>query len=331
MLRGIDISHHQKTIDLSKIETDFVICKATEGNGYTDECCDKFYQQAKKLGKKLGVYHFARPDLGNTPEKEADWFIKETKGYHKEAILILDWEPSGGQLSNIAWAKAWLDRVYSKTGIKPIIYMSASPMRSYDWSSVVKADYGLWVANYGANNGTAQESVFNKYPLKHWPFYALWQYTSKGRLDGYNGNLDMNVFNGDGSTWNKYANASSKPAAEQSKPSSSKPVTSDITYIVKKGDTLSDIASKYGTTYQKLAEINGLLNPNKIYVGQIIKISGNVSNLGSKTSQTTYIIKKGDTLTSIAKRYNTTYQKIASDNGISNPNKIYVGQKLIIK
>ncbi len=333
MLKGIDISHHQKTIDLSKIETDFVICKATEGNGYTDECCDKFYQQAKKLGKKLGVYHFARPDLGNTPEAEADWFIKETKGYHKEAILILDWEPSGGQLSNVAWAKAWLDRVYSKTGIKPIIYMSASPMKSYDWSSVVKADYGLWVANYGSNNGTAQESVFNKYPLKHWSFYALWQYTSKGRLDGYNGNLDMNVFNGDESAWDKYALNTSTPTNENvtPNPSPSKPVTSDITYTVKKGDTLSGIASKYGTTYQKLAEINGILNPNKIYVGQVIKISGNASNLGSKTSQTTYIVKKGDTLSAIAKRYNTTYQKIAGDNGISNPNKIYVGQKLIIK
>ena len=46
MLKGIDISHHQKGINLEEIETDFVICKATEGNGYTDECCDTFYQKA---------------------------------------------------------------------------------------------------------------------------------------------------------------------------------------------------------------------------------------------------------------------------------------------
>lgn len=206
MLKGIDISHHQKGIDLGAIETNFVICKATEGNGYTDECCDAFYQKAKSLGKKLGVYHFARPDLGNTAEAEADWFIKETKGYHKEAILVLDWE--SGDLGNVSWAKAWLDRVYSQTGVKPVIYMSASVMRNYDWSSVANADYGLWVANYGSNNGTAQESAFDKYPLKNWSFYALWQYTSKGKLNGYSNNLDLNYFSGDASAWDKYAGGS---------------------------------------------------------------------------------------------------------------------------
>lgn len=206
MLKGIDISHHQKGIDLGSIETDFVICKATEGNGYTDECCDAFYQKAKSLGKKLGVYHFARPDLGNTAEEEADWFIKETKGYHKEAILILDWEQKALNYP-VSWAKAWLDRVYEKTGVKPLLYIQASALNK-DWSSVVAGDYGLWVASYGSNNGTAQESVFNKYPLKHWSFYALWQYTSQGHLNGYSGNLDLNYFSGDASAWDKYAGGS---------------------------------------------------------------------------------------------------------------------------
>jgi LysM repeat protein len=100
--------------------------------------------------------------------------------------------------------------------------------------------------------------------------------------------------------------------------------TSEIVYTVKKGDTLSGIAKKYNTTYQKLAEYNNISNPNKISVGQKIKI------LGAK-EPITYTVKKGDTLSSIAKKYNTTYQKIAKDNNISNPNKINVGQKLIIK
>ena len=322
MLKGIDISHHQKRIDLGAIETDFVICKATEGNGYTDECCDSFYQKAKSLGKKLGVYHFARPDLGNTAEAEADWFLKETKGYHKEAILILDWEQKALNYST-SWAKAWLDRVYEKTGVKPVLYIQASAL-SQDWSAVAKADYGLWVANYGSNNGTAQGSVFNKYPLKHWSFYALWQYTSKGRLNGYNGDLDLNYFSGDNSAWDKYAGGS----PSNTKPSTpSEPVNKpmSITYTVKKGDTLSGIASKYGTTYQELARINGIANPDKIYPGQVIKING------SSTSSTIYTVKKGDTLTAIAKKYGTTINKIANDNNIADPNKIYTGQKLVIK
>ena len=218
MLKGIDISKWQAGINLSAVasQIDFVICKATEGVGYTDKNCDGFYQEAKRLGKKLGVYHFARPDLGNSAVEEADYFIKETKGYHKEAILILDWEPQGNSIANTGWAKGWLDRVYEKTGVKPLIYMSASVVRAYDWSKVVAGDYGLWVANYGSNNGTAQKGVFNNYPLRYWSFYALWQYTSKGRLNGYGGNLDMNYFSGDQTAWDKYAGGT---------PSTSKPET----------------------------------------------------------------------------------------------------------
>lgn len=100
-----------------------------------------------------------------------------------------------------------------------------------------------------------------------------------------------------------------------------------ITYTVKKGDTLSGIASRYGTTYQELAKINGISDPNKIYPGQVLTINGNAT---SSSNVITYTVKKGDTLSGIAARYGTTYQKIAKDNGISNPNKIYPGQVLKI-
>lgn len=325
MLKVIDISHHQNGIDISQTGVDCVICKATEGNGYTDPCCDKHYQAAKQAGKKLGVYHFARPDLGNSAEAEADWFIKETKGYHKEAMLILDWER--GDLGNVAWAKAWLDRVYQQTGVKPVIYMSASPMNSYDWSSVANADYGLWVANYGVNDGQPHEEVFNKYPLKNWSFYTLWQYTSKGRVNGYNGNVDLNYFSGDSTAWDKYAGGSPSvkptPTPQPSKPTQ----PSTTTYTVKKGDTLSGIASKYGTTYQELARINGIADPNKIYPGQVLKINGTASS----SSTQYYTVKSGDTLSKIAKQYGTTVNQLVAWNNISNPNLIYPNQKLRVK
>ena len=324
MLKGIDISHHQKGIDLGAIDTDFVICKATEGNGYTDEMCDTFYQKAKSLGKKLGVYHFARPDLGNTPEAEADWFVKETLGYHKEAMLILDWE--SGNLKDTTWARKWLDRVYSKTGVRPVIYMSASVMRSADWGDVVAGDYGLWVANYGSNDGAAQDSVFDKYPLKYWSFYALWQYTSTGKLNGYNGNLDLNYFSGDTTAWDKYAGGSPSSNPIQSKPAE-KPNTSETVYTVVSGDTLSGIASRYGTTYQRLAEYNGISNPNLIYPGQQIRIPGS----SQSSNPIYYTVVTGDNLTKIANKYGTTVNQLVAWNNISNPNLIYPGQKLRVK
>lgn len=106
----------------------------------------------------------------------------------------------------------------------------------------------------------------------------------------------------------------------------------DTVYTVKAGDTLSGIATKYGTTYQKLAAYNGISNPNKISVGQKIKIPGAGSS-GSTSAgggDTVYTVKAGDTLSGIAAKYGTTYQTLASYNGISNPNKISVGQKIKI-
>ena len=308
MLKGIDISKWQAGIDLSKIDTDFVICKATEGVGYTDKNCDGFYQQAKKLGKKLGVYHFARPDLRNTAIAEADWFVRETKGYHKEAMLILDWE--SGDLGNVTWAKQWLDRVYQKTGVKPVIYMSASVMTSYDWSSVANADYGLWVANYGSNNGTAQESVFDRYPLKYWSFYALWQYTSVGRLSGYSGNLDLNYFSGNKEAWDKYAGG--KPSTS----TPSKPLEKTVDELAKEV-----IAGKYGNGDDRKKALGDRYDEVQAKVNEILGVNNKVY----------YTVQKNDNLTKIAKKYGTTVNQLVAWNNIANPNLIYTGQKLRVK
>lgn len=308
MLKGIDISKYQNGIDISKLDVDFVICKATEGVGYTDNCCDKFYQQAKKAGKKLGVYHYARPDLGNTAIVEADYFLKETTGYHKEAILVLDWE--AGDLGNISWAKAWLDRVYEKTGVKPMIYMSESPANSYDWSSVANADYGIWVAKYGSNNG--QQGT--KPTAKDWPFIAMWQYTSKGRLNGYNGNLDLDIFYGDKTAWDKYAGGY---------PSTSSGSTSTSTISTKSVDELAQevIQGKYGNGDARKKALGSRYDEVQARVNEILGVNNAVY----------YTVQKNDNLTKIAKKYGTTVNQLVAWNNIANPNLIYAGQKLRVK
>lgn len=102
------------------------------------------------------------------------------------------------------------------------------------------------------------------------------------------------------------------------------PATS--TYTVRSGDTLSSIAAKFGTSYQALASLNGISNPNLIYVGQVLRVNGSASN-----TSVYYTVRAGDNLSAIASRYGTSYQSIAVLNGLANPNLIYVGQTLKIK
>ena len=98
------------------------------------------------------------------------------------------------------------------------------------------------------------------------------------------------------------------------------------TYTVQSGDTLSGIASKFGTSYQALASLNGLSNPNLIYVGEVLRING-----AANTGSVYYTVRSGDNLSAIASRYGTSYQSIAALNSLSNPNLIFAGQTLKIK
>ena len=109
---------------------------------------------------------------------------------------------------------------------------------------------------------------------------------------------------------------------------SSAPIQSPAvnTYTVRSGDTLSSIASKFGTSYQALASLNGISNPNLIYVGQVLRVNGSAS-----ASSVYYTVRVGDNLSAIASRYGTSCQSIAALNGLSNPSLIYAGQTLKIK
>ncbi|MCR5524295.1 MAG: LysM peptidoglycan-binding domain-containing protein [Lactobacillus sp.] len=107
------------------------------------------------------------------------------------------------------------------------------------------------------------------------------------------------------------------------------------TYTVQSGDTLSGIANKFGTNYESLASLNNISNPNRIYVGQVLKLSANSSTASSVYQTTTnvtpagsYSVKAGDSLSAIAARYGMSYETLARLNNISNPNRIYVGQVL---
>jgi LysM repeat protein len=101
-----------------------------------------------------------------------------------------------------------------------------------------------------------------------------------------------------------------------------------VTYVVKRGDTLAAIAWRYGVTVSAIVQANGLQNPNFIWVGQRLFIPATAAPQPSQPI--VHIVQRGETLAAIAWRYGVTVWSIAAANGLSNPNFIYTGQRLII-
>lgn len=323
---GIDISKHQGDINLAalKDKVEFVIIRA----GYSNSIDPKFernYNLCKELGIPVGTYWYSYALNADAAKKEANTFLNVLKGKQFEYPAYLDMEDADGWKKkhgyNFDNSKAISEAfcsIVEGAGYYTGIYASKSWFDTY----LKGLDrYNKWIAHWSNVSYEDKSGV------------GMHQYTSKLKLNGYSGNLDGDYAHTDFPTIIKSGGLNGYgKGAETTKPvKPSKPQTSSETiYIVKKGDTLSGIASRYGTTYQVLASYNGISNPNLIGVGQTIKIPNGTMSHITNTSSRTYIVKSGDTLSSIAKKYGTTYKKIAKDNNISNPNKIYPGQKLTI-
>lgn len=347
-MNGIDISNWQNGIDLDIVPYDFMIAKATEGSHFVDKCCDKFYQAAKKRGKCLGVYHYAN---GGDVTQEADFFLKNVKNYVGEAILVLDWEkennPTFGR-NDLNWCKQWLDYVYKQTGVRPLLYVQLSAMASV--RNV--GNYGMWIAQYPNYVSTGyQETPWNEGTYS----CAIRQYSSVGRLAGYDGDLDLDKFYGDRTAWDKYAGKgnSVKPVP---KPEPPKPVTPqgtklDLVYKTMLGQFGNGEARQkaLGTRYRDVQdEIEYIDRSSKEQLAKDV-LAGRFGNdpvrstvlgarykevqdiIDGKSQAVYYTVKPGDTLGAIASRYGKTYQNIARMNNIANPNMIYVGQKIRVK
>ncbi|MGP9049978.1 GH25 family lysozyme [Lactiplantibacillus plantarum] len=209
-LNGFDVASYQAGMNVGEIAGDFALVKATEGIDYTNPEFNGHAKQTLSAGKKLGVYHFIRND--SDIKQQADYFLTVVKPYIGKAMLVLDFENTTGSTiqnqAGVGLAKQWLDYVYQKTGVRAVLYTGLSCENALDWSFVVKANYGLWIAqynNYDVVIGYQPRDLYGS--LKNWKTAVMFQYTSTGRLPGWNGNLDFDVFYGDKSAWDKYAKA----------------------------------------------------------------------------------------------------------------------------
>lgn len=313
---GIDVSENNDIInwDLVKPNINFAILRlgwiGNKNNHTLDKQFERNYAECKRLGIPVGIYVYCYCKSEETIKQGAEWSMKMLQGKNIELPVYLDMEDGSivgcGRytLTNMCIA---FNTIIEQAGLWAGVYANENWFNNYLNKEELKRRYTCWIASY--KNGV------DCYKGE----YDIWQNSSNGRINGINGNVDTNYMYRD--LVAEIGNKSVSQAVEQ--PKIEQKIETQNTYIVKSGDTLSGIASKFGTTYQELARVNGIVNPNLIYVGQVLKING-------QAQEKTYIVKSGDTLSGIAKKYNTTYQAIARKNNIANPNKIYVGQVLKI-
>lgn len=343
-MKGIDISNWQKGINVKSINADFIIVKATEGVEYISPDFKRQADDTLSSGKLLGVYHYAN---GGDPKKEADFFINTIKSYIGKAIIVLDWEagsnPEFGK-SDKSWCEKFTNHVIDKTNIKPFIYIQQSSMHK------VQIGLPLWVAQYADMNQTGyQNNPWNEGSYA----CAIRQYSSCGRISGFNGNLDINKAYISREQWLRYC-GEKQTNHDVSKPSSPDPKGSTIDLV------LGVLSGKFGDgetrknlLWSRYNEVQSFINHIATASASTLAdevISGKYSNgetrkklLGSRYNEvqktvdkklnTTpeaqyYTVRSGDTLSAIASAFGTSYEKIAKLNKISNPNLIYVGQKL---
>ncbi|MCM3053662.1 LysM peptidoglycan-binding domain-containing protein [Caldibacillus thermoamylovorans] len=303
----VDLSHHQDpakiNYDVFASQLDFAIIRTQYGSKTVDKHYHTHHGELKKRGVPTAAYAWVRGVSLSDMEVEATDFYNRTKDLNP-TFWFLDVEEKS--MANMqAGVKAYVKKLRELGAVKVGVYIAH---HLYSQFNLDMNDFdAVWIPRYGKNTGQLHD-------MKPEFYCDLWQYTSVGRLDGYSGNLDLNVLTGS-KPLEFFTGVNVAPAT----------VSTPDTYTVQPGDTLSGIAVKFSTTVNNLVALNNISNPNKIYVGQILKLTGTVP------SEQYYIVQSGDNLTKIAKKFGTTVNVLVNLNGIKNPNLIYVGQKLRVK
>ena len=321
--QGIDVSNWQGYINYSQVKEsgiDIVYIKSSQGSNIKDAYFDINYENAKANGLKVGFYHFLTATNTQEAEEEARFFASVIANKIPDCKLVMDYEVFGGasaeEINQIA--EVFLETTRRLTNKEVILYSDLSNIQTV-FGRELSQNYELWLAYYGNYNvlGNVQTN---------WENFIGVQYSDRGRVNGINGYVDMDryseeIFLGE---------VSEIPIIENPKEITN---TGTVNYTIQSGDTLWEIARKYGTTVQEIASINNIQNPNLIYPGKTIRILTNSTTTGEETRGTgdiIYTVQRGNTLSEIAQAYNVTVNHIVELNNIQNPNLIYPGQKLRI-
>lgn len=255
MKRIIDVSKWQGNIDWEKVKDNvhFVILRATYGLVEDDKIV-RNKAECEKYGIKYGIYGYLT--ASNTAQAEQQMAKLMHYGVGASFYMV-DMEENTYAGKNVkAVAQAAVDYLQAKTKKKVGIYTGNAFANQYNLSTLKNVDL-WWIARY---SGTSSMGVKPTVP------YDLWQYSDKGTMSGIIGNVDVNILHSNASINDFIGLIKNKTAKTKQK------AAKTTSYIVKSGDTLSKIATRYHTTVKKLQTKNKIKDVDKIYVGQKIKI-----------------------------------------------------------
>jgi len=311
--RGIDISEFQGEIDFeevrrSGIEAVYIRVGAGE---YTDEYFAENYERAKAAGLKIGFYHYVTARSVEEGRRQARFFASLAAGREPDMRLAMDFEYFGSlSVSQInAISEAYLDELTALTRREAVIYSDLSNARNI-FSRALAEKYPLWAAQYDADEPSANGK---------WREWVGFQYTDEGKVGGIYGNVDRNIF-----TEGIFLSDSGRIDGE--KRTTVRARTRTLTVYVRAGDTLWAIAREYGTTVEAIARENRIVDPNRIFAGERLRITLPARGNGEEI----YTVRRGDTPISIAGKFGVTLSALEDRNGLERGEMIYAGDKLSI-
>lgn len=261
-IRGLDVSEFQGIINWDRVKDAgyrFAMIRAGYGFGTLDRQFRRNASECTRIGLPFGVYWFCYATDADTARREADGCINAISRFRIEYPIAYDIEQAS--LSYAASlgvtytpdlarsiVTAFCDRL-EDNGYFAMFYTNRSFLDTYLGTDLARR-YALWYARY-TNQFDGTDC-------------GIWQYSDQGRIPGIDGDVDLDL------AFVDYPDIIRRAGLNHLSDRPDRPTY--ITYVIQPGDTLSQIAKRYGTTVEELARINDIRDPNLIYAGDTIRI-----------------------------------------------------------
>ena len=311
---GLDVSALSGEIDFATVRASgraAVYIRASVAGDYADPSFEANYISARENGLLAGAYHVLTARTPEEARAQARFFAQTVAGRELQLrpALVFDCLAGLTAANANAIALAFLETVEAELG-SAAIRADAQTAQSL-WSAAIASRFPLWLTGCDAAVGG------------NWAGWSGRQYAAHARVEGVSGPAGL-----DGFTDGMLAGAAAVPANEAAVPtlaSASALASAAQTYTVRRGDTLSEIAARFGTTVNELVRLNNIADPDRIYEGDRLIIRAGAGD------GDTYTVQRGDTLSEIAARFGTTVNELVRLNNIADRDLIYPGQVLIIR